>query len=450
MLRMIAPLVSAMLISAATPDEIRSILVDRVDVSRKAVGMVVATVGPEGRQFVAHGRTSHDGPPVDGNTIFEIGSVTKVFTALLLADMVERGEVRLDTPVAQLLGPDAVVPSRNGRQITLQDLAMHVSGLPRLPSNFAPADSANPYADYNATRLQEFLTTHVLQRDPGEKYEYSNLGAGLLGHALARKAGMRYEELLRRRVFQPLGMTSTAITLSPEHRRRVATPHNPGRTAVPAWDFDALAGAGAIRSTASDLLTFLEAAMGVRRTPLAPAFRRLRSVQRPTGDGFTDIELGWHVWKRDGVEVVWHNGGTYGFRSFMGFDPARKFAGVVLCNTMFDNDDLGRYLFNDRWSVQRFGPPRQRIAVAVDPKLLAEYAGEYRFTPQFSMRIISEEGKLYVQPTGEPRHEAFAESPTAFFLKVADAQFTFVRDASGKITKLVWRQGGESEAARVE
>src|SRR5512132_4333622 len=142
-----------------------------------------------------------------------MGSATKVFTSLLLADSVRRGEVALSDPASKYLPPDVKIPERGGRQITLQDLATHTSGLPRLPSNLAAKDASNPYADYTVAQLYAFLSAYQLTRDIGSKYEYSNLGAGLLGHLLARRAGVDYETLVRTRITGPLGMNSTVVTV---------------------------------------------------------------------------------------------------------------------------------------------------------------------------------------------------------------------------------------------
>src|SRR5437763_1807618 len=159
------PALLAFLLLAAASTDVRDTLVNRVDESRKAVGIVVGTIGPNGRNIVAYGRLAKDrsGTP-DGDTIFEIGSISKVFTSLLLADMVERGEVTLDTPVAKLLPAEVKVPERNGKQITLLDLSMQVSGLPRMPTNIKPADFSNPYADYDAPKLYAFLSGYTLKR----------------------------------------------------------------------------------------------------------------------------------------------------------------------------------------------------------------------------------------------------------------------------------------------
>jgi len=170
--------------------QIKTILADRIDTAKKSVGIVVGMIGPQGSRTVGYGKLSATDPRTpDGDTVYEIGSVTKVFTSLLLADMVQKGEVKLDDPVSKFLPATVKVPERNGKKITLLDLATQSSGLPRMPENFHPKDPANPYADYTPARMYEFLSGYQLTRDPGEKYEYSNLGVGLLGHALSLRAG---------------------------------------------------------------------------------------------------------------------------------------------------------------------------------------------------------------------------------------------------------------------
>ena len=252
--------------------EIRKILVDRIDTFHQGVGIVVGVIDPQGRRLVAYGSLNQgDLRPLNGETIFEIGSVTKVFTSLLLSDMVQRGEVSLADPVAKYLPADVKVPERNGRVITLVDLSTHTSGLPRMPSNFNPKDPANPYADYTTEQLFQFISSYKLTRDIGSQFEYSNLGGGLLGQALSRRAGMDYEALVKSLITVPLGMASTGITLSPEMKARLAVGHDDKLVAVPNWDIPALAGAGALRSTANDLMTFLAANLGYVKSPLAPA-----------------------------------------------------------------------------------------------------------------------------------------------------------------------------------
>ena len=437
---------------AVLPDkDIRAILADRIDVQRQAVGIVVGVIDPSGRRTVAYAGTTKGEGPVDANTVFEIGSVTKVFTSLLLADAVQRGEVALTDPVSKYLPPDVKVPERGGKKITLVDLATHTSGLPRLPSNLHPKDPGNPYADYTVPQLYEFLSSYELTRDIGSKYEYSNLGGGLLGHVLARRAGTDYETLVRTRILEPLGMKSTAITLSKAMKDRLAPGHDAGLHQVANWDFPTLAGAGALRSTANDLLTFVAANLGIEKSPLAASMAAMIATRRPTGAPSLEIALGWHVWTRDGHEIIWHNGGTGGYRSWIGFDPKSRTGVVVLSNT-FTNagvDDIGLHLLDP--TAPLLQPAKARQETKVDAAVLEKYVGRYQLAPNFIITITREGDQLYAQATDQPRFEIFAESAHEFFFKVVDAQLTFVVDANGHATSLVLHQnGGNAPANRME
>ncbi|HXB69274.1 MAG TPA: serine hydrolase domain-containing protein [Candidatus Acidoferrales bacterium] len=336
--------------------EIRRILADRIGGAGLSAGIVIGVIEPKGTRVVAYGsRAQGDKRPLDGNTIFEIGSVTEVFTSLLLTDMVQRGEVALDDPVAKFLPEGVKVPERGGRRITLEDLSTHTSGLPRLPSNLEPANPANPFADYSAERLYQFLSTYKLWRDIGPGFEYSNLGGGLLGHALARRAGMTYGALVKSRITQPLAMNSTRITLSPEMKARLAVGHDVKLAAVPNYDFQVLAGAGALRSSANDLLVFLSANLGYSNSPLTPAMAAMLKVRRPTTIPGTEMALGWVV---DAGGIVWRNGSSAGYRSFVGYQPASR-AGVVVLSNTFTNtglNDIGMHLLDARHPLA--GPPK--------------------------------------------------------------------------------------------
>src|SRR5476651_2029211 len=235
-----------------TNDAIRRTLVDRVDERRLSLGMVVGITEGKGHFEVCYGcRDARTGGPVSEKTIFEIGSITKLFTALLLSDMVNRREVRLDEPVADLLPAGTHVPVRNGKAITLRDLASHYSGLPRVPTDLGRAD--DPYAGYTAEKLYQFLATHELMRTPGDSFEYSNLGVGLLGHALVLRAGVSdYESLIRARILDPLRMDDTVIAIPPRLTDNIASGHDDSLAPVPDWNFDVLAAAGAFRSNISD------------------------------------------------------------------------------------------------------------------------------------------------------------------------------------------------------
>ncbi len=335
--------------SAQSANEIRQILVKRIDEMHQSVGIVAGVIAPGRREVVAYGALNQDDKrTLDGDAIFEIGSVTKVFTSLLLADMAQRGEVVLDDPISKYLPPGVKTPERGGRKITLADLATHTSGLPRLPNNLKPKDMSNPYVDYSVAQMYEFLGSYKLPRDIGSKYEYSNFGGGLLGHILSLRAGTDYESLVRTRIAGPLGMKDTEITLSPEQKARMAVGHDAQMKAVPNWDLPTLAGAGALRSTVNDLMKFVAANLGDPKTPLSDAMASMLTVRRPTGTAGLEIALGWHILTRPDGDIIWHNGGTGGFRSFIGFRPKTHVGVVVLSNafTITGVDDIGRDLLD--------------------------------------------------------------------------------------------------------
>lgn len=453
-------LLSAFVAAWAVPEtgvpsdaEIRQILVNRIDVQHRSVGIVVGVIDAQGRRVVAYGHLNQDDVrPLNGNTVFEIGSVTKVFTSLLLSEMVQHGEAALNNPVAKYLPATVKVPERSGKQITLADLATHTSGLPRMPTNFAPKNPNNPYVDYSVDQLYQFLSSYKLTRDPGAQYQYSNLGAGLLGLALSRRAGMAYGELVRKRICDPLEMNNTRITLTPQMKARLAVGHDAALKAVENWHLGAaFAGAGALRSTANDLLKFLAANLGYTRTPLATAMAAMLDVRRPTGIQGLQVALGWHIFTNDGKEIVWHNGGTGGYRSFIGFDPRSHVGVVVLSNaeTPEGVDDIGRHLLDAK--VPLWETPSERKEVRVDPKIFDNYVGDYQLTPRFLFAITRKGDHLYAQATGQARFEIFPESKKGFFYKVIDAQITFVTDSQGHATALILHQNGlDQRAERVE
>jgi serine-type D-Ala-D-Ala carboxypeptidase/endopeptidase len=425
---------------------IRSIVVNRVDVERQHVGVVAGVIDAAGRRVVGHGTFGKsDARPVDGHTVFEIGSVTKVFTSLLLADMAGRGEVAIDDPVAKYLPASVKVPMRGTTAITLQDLATHTSGLPRLPTNLVVTNMDNPYADYSVENLHAFLSGHVLTRDIGTQFEYSNLGVGLLGHALALRARANYETLVRTRILLPLKMQETSIQLDKDMAGRLAAGHNARLEPAGNWDIPTLAGAGALRSTVSDLLQFLSAFVGTTKSELSPATTRMLSVRRPAMAGLMSA-LGWQVVTRDGMEIVWHSGATGGYSAFVAYVPSRAVGVVVLANNTgaagSSVDDLGMHLLDPRVPLAKPIPHRTRITV--DPAVLARYAGTYEIAPGFLVAVTHEEGRLFVTPPGQPRHEIFAESERVFFTTIANVQFSFDVDATGPAKAMTLHQAGKS------
>ena len=427
--------------SVPDDDAIGAILGERIEADRRSVGMVAAVITAQGdRHVVGRGRLDQSDPRTpDIDTVFEIGSITKVFTALLLADMASRGEVAWDEPVARLLPASVHVPRFGETPITLLDLATHTSGLPRMPANFHPADPGDPYADYTLDQLYDSLDRTTLTRTPGTAYEYSNLGFGLLGHALALRAGSGFEELVRGRICRPLGLDSTAITLDASMRSRCAVGHDAALVPVAPWSMPTLPGAAALRSTARDLLAFLSAASGHTTTPLAPAFDALLRVRRRGDTPATEAAAGWLVSHRLGGEVVWKNGGTGGFSSYAGYSPRSGRCAVVLGNAQVPPglDDIGLHLIDPESPLASL--PRQ---APIDPARLDAYVGLYSVAPVFMLDVARLGDRLFVQTTGQRPLEIFYAGDGRFFFKQVNARLDFAFDSSGRAVSLVLDQNG--------
>jgi D-alanyl-D-alanine-carboxypeptidase/D-alanyl-D-alanine-endopeptidase len=313
-------------------------MLDAGQLRSAAIGLIDAT----GRRAYGFGHLSAaaNSPAPDGDTVYEIASVTKTFTATLLAEMVERKEVALDDPVAKFLPGSIKLPATD-QPITLLSIATHHSGLPRMPSNFRPRDPANPYADYTVENLYAFLPAANVH--PTATFEYSNVAYGLLGHALSRRAKQSYEELIVSRVAKPLGMNDTRITLTPELRTRLAPPFDAKLKPAHLWDFGAIPAGGAIRSTANDMLKYLAAQLDLPPANAVPETlrRAIAATHTPRTDAGANMRIGlaWHI-SRAGI--LWHNGQTGGYHSFVAFNEKAQAGVVLLTNTAsMDVDKLG-------------------------------------------------------------------------------------------------------------
>ena len=326
---------------------------------RKAGDLVEATLARGGHVGVAvglyldgatatsgHGRRrAAEAPAPDAHTVFEIGSITKVFTATLLASLARTGEVALDGAAAEHFPAGVAAPRfGGGESFTLAQLAAHTSGLPRLPDDLIAkvTDPLNPYASYTRDDFYGFLGRHQLRRAPGSRYEYSNLGAALLGDLLASRAGTPYAALVEARILRPLGMTDTAVDPGPDLRARLAPGHDKGAE-VPGWDLGPFAPAGALKSTVADLMKFLAANLA---PPDAPVGRDLEATHPVRFDASAEklkLGLGWHLARLPGEvgEAHLHDGGTGGYRSFIGFVKPRRVGVVVLANSTTDVVNLG-------------------------------------------------------------------------------------------------------------
>ena len=306
---------------------IQAILQECVGKDSESTGIVAVVSGSAGSRLFTYGASdTADNRKLDGDTVFEIASITKVLTALILAAMVERGEVAMSDPVAKYLPPSVKVPTYEGKLITLLDLATYTSGLPIMPDNFTGPN-------YTIDEFYAFLSGYTLKYPPGTHYEYANVGFGLLGHALARRAGKSYEALLVERVCDPLGLRSTRIIPTADMRSRLAHGHDRYLVPTPpSDDLPTLAGAYAAKSTANDLTVLLEACLGRRHTPLEPAVRRLLETRRRTGLPGHEVGLGWFISSNGSDEIAWKSGVNMGFNAFIGFSMSSHRGSIALSN----------------------------------------------------------------------------------------------------------------------
>jgi D-alanyl-D-alanine-carboxypeptidase/D-alanyl-D-alanine-endopeptidase len=277
----------------------------------------------------------------------------------------------------------------------------------------------------------------------------------LLGHLLARRAGTDYEGLIRSRIAQPLGKPDTGITFSSSMKQRMASGHTAMLAPAANSDLPApLAAAGALRSSANDVLTFLEAFLGYKESPLAPAMKAMLEVRRPAGQA--TIGLGWLIMSPHGQEIVGHNGATKGFRSFAGYSRQERTGVVVLSNafTTIGIDDIGFHLLNPNAPLANPEPPKERAEIHIDPRLLDNYAGRYQVAPNLIFEITRDGGRLFAQGfahlphnrpgelTGLPKFELFAEGEKSFFARVTDKQIVFETGPGGLATSLILYQAG--------
>ena len=330
-----------------TSNKLRTEMDKKVDtVARKyiqksnTVGVIIGIINGGKTYTYSYGETiKHNGKLPNADNFFEIGSITKTFTATLLAYYVNEGKIKLTDPIAKFL-PDSVAANPQLHSITLQELANHTSGLARLPDNLVPhaADPLNPYKDYTKELLYAYLKTCKLESKPGEKYAYSNLAVGLLGNILETVNGEPFSQMVREVISKPLLMFSTDQYLNPLLAPRFVQVYNASGQPTEPWDFDGLAACGALRSTLNDMLLYAKANLHPGTDKLSQAIALTHKV---TFSKDVKIALAWHVIIVNGVEYYYHNGITNGSNCFMAFNPEKNIAVVVLSNAVESTDEVG-------------------------------------------------------------------------------------------------------------
>lgn len=383
-----------------------------------ATGVVVGVIEGSRREIYGFGK-GPDGKPPTGKTLFEVGAVTKIFTGLLLADAVQRREVELDTPVAELLPTGVTVPVRDQHVITLRHLALHSSGLPPLPPS-VPPDVANPFGGYDENRLYADLVHAQLVAAPGERIIYSDFASGLLGHALGRKAGSGFKAAVSTRLLGPLGLHDTFFTVPADAKARVAVGTDEDLAPAKPWTFDALAGAGGLVSSAHDLLALLDAELDAQAGGKGPLRRAMALTQEAQLENAGENEgLGWQI---DSAGRYWHNGSTGGYHAFVGFDPKTRRGLVILASTKTSLVDSIAANIYHALAGEQVKPP-----TFPDAAELATYAGTYEL--QGTKLQLTVSGKrLYVEGPGEPKIRLVPISDKEFWMERFNSIVLFERD----------------------
>ncbi|MGH8102806.1 MAG: serine hydrolase [Chthoniobacterales bacterium] len=420
---------------------IQQLLRDRVGKNASAAGIIVKIIGPTGERLISYGhRDKGDARPLDGDTAFEIGSVTKVFTALVLGDMVQRKEAALADPVAKYLPDRLSVRAQNNRPISLIDLATHTSGLPFMPENAPPLNDPAA-AKYSSADLARYVANYQPARDAGSQWDYSNIGYWLLSEALAARDGDNFENLMTKRVIVPLGLTHTGFTVSEKMRSDAAEGHDAALKPAPNVSslaiYSLMPAAGGLYSTANDLGKLLAATIGLHSSPLAAAIKLTLETRRPTG-GSEEQALGWSVVGKGDDEIIYRDGGTYGFASSVAFDPKQRIGVVVLSNQNGSIDDIARHLLRPNTPL-KIAAKTSHTEITIDPSALDRYVGRYEVTGEGIFTVARKDNFLTLESPadwGLPTLRIRPETERDFFAAELPLRVSFQSDAEDHITGL--------------
>lgn len=374
---------------AKISNQVKEYIQSRIE-NQMNVGIVVGFIDNDAVEYYSYGNTAiENGTAVNEESVFEIGSISKTFTATLLALKVNSGEMNLDDPISKYLPKTVKTPTRNGKKITLKHLATHTSGLPRMPDNFTPKNPKNPYADYTKEQLYTFLSGCELAYDIGEKSEYSNLGMGLLGHILELQSGKVFEELVIEHIANPLQMNATRLVLTENMKNRLAKGHA-GLSETDNWDIITLGGAGGIRSSVSDMVKYIQANINSDTvdSKLHNAMALAHKSAYKTEDQRTEMALAWHI---ENGKFLMHNGATGGYSAMSGLDKAAKKGVIVLTNSNENVDAIAIKLMVPSYPLKPIKPSISKIldknikdngiekAIAFYKNIKTEKGNDYNF-----------------------------------------------------------------------
>jgi len=418
-----------------------------------ADGLSIGYIEGEHWGIVHLGSSNEAKQKANNLTIYELGSISKVFTSLLLADAFVRNHINLNT-VAEVPNAAGIhLPSKDGRSIKWIDLSTHRSGLPRLGANMTRVDLLNPYIDYDSKKAATFVNEYKLPRKPGDTQEYSNLGACVLGYLVAQKEGKPYEELLRERITEPLRMADCTTALNSDQTKRLATPHRKFGTPTPPWDHADLPGAGGVHATMRDMMRFAKAQLNPPTGTLGEAIELAWKQQTEADKSGPAMGLGWMI-AGDG-ETRWHNGGTGGSSTALFVNRRIKSAVIVLCNTSTKHeiDKLAIQLIQKAAGIEAESklsedtkPETEKLAI--DAKLRGRLVGRYQLAPDFIFTVHDENGHLMVDITNQPTQEVFPDSATKWSYRGVKATLEFKLPKTGPAKSLVLHQNGINQTAR--
>lgn len=413
----------------------------------KLVGIFIGHISAGGEVHrIAKGTLKAGGStPVTGQSLFEIGSISKVFTTLVLARVMQENGISLDDEAEQYLPESMSLPEYKDREIVIRDLVTHTSGLPSLPDNMFPEDSSNPYADYTMEKLNKYLAATELTRAPGSKFEYSNLGLALVGHILETVTGKEYEQLVIDKIAKPLNMNDTKIKITDTDSSRLAIGHSKGKT-VANWDLPVFEGAGALRSTGNDMMVFLKTQMGNAKSALWPYTQKtqqpLFDIEKGLSRQTDKIGMGW-FYATDKDTILWHSGGTGGYRSFIGINKETGSGTVVLSNSTADISDLYFHLIDSSYTLTE-----SKESISLAPDELARFVGEYKSDMGYTLYVTNEGKQLFIRLPGQGKTQVKPVDNNKFVNEQVGAEFTFNTTKSGKVTELKLLKGGKMILAR--
>lgn len=394
--------------------------------------------------YASAGKAEPDGIAAE-KRVFEIGSISKVFTGLLLSQAVLEKKVKLDTTLKELLGKTFHFADPKAGEITLLQLSTHTSGLPRLPDNMGPdPDHADdPYGDYDWKKMEDFLSRVKLEKEPPYSASYSNYGAALLGELLARVYGKSWDALVKEKITGPLGMKDTMVVPGPDQKKRVAPPYQGAKPGHP-WTFRVFAGAGALRSTAADLLIFGQAMADPESTPLAAAIKGMMEAKATYPDMGADIGLGIIIGKLDGRKEYIHSGGTGGYRSVLQVLPERQITRVVLINN--DAIPAEAIVAATRENAKPSEAPEMNLAASE----LDAFTGIYELAPTARFTVLRRGKELLVRLSGQAFLPVKPLGKDRFRYGAVAAELQFAREDHAVKSVTLFQNGRELLAKRVD